>query len=61
MAGIDTRSWCVHRRRLGGATLFEKLVGARITGNYSLAKFTWIRQQRPELYSRMPTFLVRWP
>lgn len=42
---------------LGGRKIFEKLTGVEITGKDVIPKLRWIKQNKPELYSRARTIL----
>jgi xylulokinase len=44
-------------RKLGGAKIFEALIGAKLTGNYTLSKYFWLKRNVPELYQRSRALL----
>jgi xylulokinase len=43
--------------KLGGPKIFEKLIGAKLTGNYPLSKYLWVKRNVPDLYRRVRAFL----
>ncbi len=43
--------------KFGGPKIFEMIIGAKLTGNYTLPKYLWVKRNVPNLYQRARAFL----
>jgi xylulokinase len=51
----DQAQWLM--QKLGGKNIFKKLVGVEITGKDVIPKLRWLKETRPDIYSRTEYFL----